>query len=40
MFDQWFSSYVPREILRCATELLGNFENNQFVFQLGMQASM
>jgi len=31
---------VPLEILRCAAEHFGIFENNQFVLQLGMQASM
>jgi len=43
---QWFSNCAPRhtsvpqEILRCAAELFGIIENNQFVLQLGMQASM
>jgi len=31
---------VLREFLRCAVELFGIFENNQFILQLGMQASM
>jgi len=43
---QYFSNCAPwhtgvsREILRCAAELLGIFENNHSVLQLGMQACM